>query len=117
YFKDIDTKYIRANKAIAHFFNTDVNNVIGKADVDFLHKKASDKTHKQDLKVLNKGKVLIDEVEKLQGLDGNPVWISTNKVPIRDENAKIIGLVGVSRDVTLIELTKQHFEMAKIKAE
>lgn len=117
YFKDIDTKYIRANKAIARFFNTDVNHVIGKSDVDFLSKQASEKTHKQDIDVLKKGKILINEVEKLQGVDGKPVWISTNKVPISDENGKIIGLVGVSRDVTMLELTKQHFEMAKIKAE
>jgi two-component system, sensor histidine kinase and response regulator len=117
YFKDINTKYIRANKAIANFFKTDVNNLIGKADVDFLSKAAAKKTHKQDLFVLNKEKVLINEVEKLQDLDGNTVWISTTKVPIKDENSQVIGLVGVSRDVTMLELTKQHFEMAKIKAE
>lgn len=117
YFKDIDTKYIRANKAIAQFFNTDVNNLIGKCDVDFLPKAAAEKTHKQDLNVLNKGKVLINEVEKLPGLDGKNIWISTSKVPVRDENGKIIGMVGVSRDVTMVEVTKQNFEMAKIKAE
>lgn len=117
YFKDVDSKYIRANKAIASFFKTDVNSIIDKTDVDFLSKSAAEKTHKQDLFVINKGKVLINEVEKLQDLDGNTVWISTTKVPIKDENSQVIGLVGVSRDVTMLELTKQHFEMAKIRAE
>ncbi len=117
YFKDVNSKYIRANKAMASFFKTDVKNIIGKTDVDFLSKTAADITYKQDVFVINKGKVLINEVEKLQDLDGNTIWISTTKVPIKDENSQIIGLVGVSRDVTMLELTKQHFEIAKIKAE
>lgn len=117
YFKDVNKKYIRANKAIAHFFKTDVNNVIGKSDEDFLPKLSAEIIHNQDYDVLIKGKTLINDVQKLQGVDGKSIWLSTNKVPIRDENSKIVGLVGVCRDVTMLEATKQHLEMAKIKAE
>ena len=116
YFKDVNKKYIRANKAIANFFNTDVNNIIGKSDEDFLPKASAEIIHNQDQDVL-KGKTLINDVQKLQGIDGKSIWLSTNKVPIRDENSKIVGLVGVCRDVTMLEATKQHLEMAKIKAE
>src|SRR5690606_40315081 len=50
--------------------------------------------------------------------DFHVTGVQTCALPIfRDENGKIIGMVGVSRDVTMVEVTKQNFEMAKIKAE
>ncbi|WP_100615373.1 PAS domain-containing hybrid sensor histidine kinase/response regulator [Confluentibacter citreus] len=117
FFKDINSKYIRANKAIANFFKIDIEDLIGKSDADFLSKDASNKHRKQDEIVLEKGLEIINEVEKLQDLDGNTIWLSVTKVPIRDKSSKIIGLAGISRDATMQELTKQRYAIAKEKAE
>ena len=32
--------------------------------------------------------------------DGNPVWVLSTKVPLRDGNGKVVGLVGIGRDIT-----------------
>ncbi|PKQ45459.1 PAS domain-containing protein [Confluentibacter flavum] len=117
YFKDMDSKYIRANKAIANFFKIDIDDLIGKSDADFLSKDAAHRYEKQDEAVLEKGVEIINKVEKLQDLDGNTIWLSVTKVPIRDKSSKIIGLVGVSRDATMQELTKKRYAVAKEKAE
>tara|TARA_R110002050_G_scaffold24083_3_gene64278 strand:+ start:36032 stop:39154 length:3123 start_codon:yes stop_codon:yes gene_type:complete len=117
YFKDKNSKYIRANKAIADFYKADVNEIIGKSDLDYLPKKIAEKLHKQDLEIFENDVKVINKVEKLKNLDGKTIWLSTTKVPIKDDSSKIIGLVGISRDVTIVELTKKHFEMAKVKAE
>lgn len=117
YFKDKNSKYIRANKAIGDFYKTDLNDIIGKSDLDYLPKKIAEKLHKQDLEIFENDAEVINKVEKLKNLDGKTIWLSTTKVPIKDEYSKIIGLVGTSRDVTIVELTKKHFEMAKEKAE
>ncbi|MGE5943547.1 MAG: response regulator, partial [Flavobacteriales bacterium] len=117
YFKDKTSKYVRANKAIAKFFKIDIENLIGKSDADFLSKEDAARFKRQDKAVLGKGFEMINKVEKLQDLDGKTIWLSVTKVPIRDNNSKIIGLVGISRDVTIEELTKQQYTVAKEKAE
>ncbi|MFI1771463.1 PAS domain-containing protein [Thalassobellus citreus] len=117
YFKDKDLKYIRVNKSISEYYNADVNDIIGKTDLDFFPKKTAEKFHKQGKEVLENDIKIIDKVQKLKKSEGKSVWISTTKVPIKDEFSNIIGLVGVSRDVTLIESTKRDYELARAKAE
>ncbi|AXP82076.1 Signal transduction histidine-protein kinase BarA [Mariniflexile rhizosphaerae] len=117
YFKDKNSKFIRANKAVASFLKTDVNEMIGKTDLDYLSKETAEEIYKQDSSVFKNDVEIINQVEKLENLDGKTIWVSTTKIPISDEHSKVIGLVGVSRDVTILELTKQQFEMAKVKAE
>ncbi|MBU3822943.1 PAS domain-containing protein [Flavobacteriaceae bacterium XHP0103] len=117
YFKDINSKYIRVNRAIATFFKTSVEDMIGTSDSDYLNKETANKIHKQDLAILQEGKELVNRIESIQDLEGNTIWLSTTKVPVMDENSKIVGLVGISRDVTLQEQTKRRYAAAKIKAE
>lgn len=117
YFKDVDSKYIRANKAIARFLNTSVEDMIGNSDSDYLDKESANKIHKQDIAVLQEGKEIVNKVETIQDLDGNTIWLSNTKVPVMDDNSKIVGLVGISRDVTMQEQTKRRYAAAKLKAE
>ncbi|WP_111307300.1 PAS domain-containing hybrid sensor histidine kinase/response regulator [Confluentibacter sediminis] len=114
FFKDTDAKYTRVNKAFADFFKVDVNSIIGKYDSDLIIKNKAKKYYQQDLQVLKNGKELINKVEKLTN---EKTWVSITKVPIKDENSNIVGLVGISRDVTMQELVKQRYASAKIKAE
>src|SRR5690606_5030961 len=116
YFKDINSKYTRANKALSNFFKVDIEHIIGKSDADFLSEEDSNRYREQDMAVLEKGLEIINKVEKLKDLNENTIWHSITKVPIRDKTSKIIGLVGVSRDVTMQELTKQRHAKAKEKA-
>src|SRR5690606_15677055 len=117
YFKDINSKYTRANKALSNFFKVDIEHIIGKSDAHFLSEEDSMRYEKQDKAVLEKGLEIINKVEKLKDLNGNAIWHSITKVPIRNKASKIIGLVGVSRDVSMQELTKQRYAIAKEKAE
>ncbi len=117
YFKDTNLKYIRVNKSIADVYKTDINEIIGKSDLDFFPKKIADKFHKQETEVIQNDVKIIDEVQKLKNSEGKTIWISSTKVPIKDEFSKIIGLAGISHDVTLVQQTKQYLEKAKAKAE
>ncbi|MBX3744842.1 MAG: AraC family transcriptional regulator [Verrucomicrobiae bacterium] len=53
----------------------------------------------QDAQVLRTGKPLIDHLEQQWYLPRKPVWCLTTKLPLRDTAGKVIGLVGISRDV------------------
>jgi len=46
------------------------------------------------------GKPMLDIDEFIVDADGRQKWLSTSKVPLRDENDRIIGIVGICRDVT-----------------
>jgi PAS domain S-box-containing protein len=53
----------------------------------------------QDAQVLRTGKPVINHLERQWYLPRKPVWCLTTKLPLRDEAGKVIGLVGISRDV------------------
>ena len=53
----------------------------------------------QDAHVLRTGKPLIDHLEQQWYLPRKPVWCLTTKLPLRDAAGKVIGLIGISRDV------------------
>src|SRR5512139_802442 len=53
----------------------------------------------QDAQVLRTGKPLIDHLEQQWYLPRKPVWCLTTKLPLRDAAGKVVGLIGISRDV------------------
>jgi len=101
YFKDINSRFLRINKAKA--IEIGLNNphdAIGKSDFDFYeNEKATNKLKDEEL-IFSSGTNLISKEEKITHTNGKDVWISTTKSPIKDDKGKIIGLVGISRDIT-----------------
>jgi AraC-like DNA-binding protein len=53
----------------------------------------------QDAEVLRTGTPLLDHLEQQWYLPRWPVWCVTTKLPIRDTAGKVVGLIGISRDV------------------
>ena len=70
--------------------NTTSDKMIGKTDFDFFPKKEADKCFKDDKKVMETGKPIINEMEKLTDGSGVERWVSVTKIPRFDKNDKII---------------------------
>ncbi len=118
YFKDIESRYIRINEALCKSFGAkEQKEVIGKTDYHFFAKDIANESRFNEKKIYATGVPLINRVDKEKLQDGSDIWLSTTKVPIKNEEGEIIGLVGISRDVTSQELAKQRFQHAKEKAE
>ncbi|MEM0492965.1 MAG: PAS domain-containing protein [Candidatus Thermoplasmatota archaeon] len=100
YFKDEQNKFILVNKAKAEHWHTTPEQMIGKTDYDFLPKEEAEKTYNDDNHILQTGEPIIDKIEKITGADGTERWVSVTKIPRRDKEGKIIGTMGISRDVT-----------------
>ena len=99
YFKDDQNRFILVNKAKADHWNVKVDDMIGKTDFDFLPHDQGQKAFDDDNKILQ-GEQIIDKIEKITGLDGLERWFSVIKVPRYDKDGKIIGTLGISRNVT-----------------
>ena len=67
---------------------------------DFFPAELAAQYHADDLQSINFGVPLVNDVEPSVDVAGNPLWVLRTKVPLRDNNGDVIGLVGVARDVT-----------------
>lgn len=100
YFKDLDSKFIRNNKAhLLSFGFTDPEQVAGKSDFDFFEEKAARQAFNDEQQIIKSGEPILKE-EKLTRKDGTVAWFSAMKLPLRDSSENIIGTFGISRDIT-----------------
>ena len=100
YFKDSESRIIRITKAQANVFGlSDPDKAIGKSDFDFFTEEHAEQAYKDEQAVMATGKALITE-EKETWPDRPFTWVSTTKVPLRDEKGNIVGTFGISRDIT-----------------
>ena len=100
YFKDLNSKFIRTNKSHAISFGlSDPKHVIGKSDFDFFTEKAANQAFEDEQAIIKTGQSILKE-EKLTRKDCSDVWFSAMKMPLRDNDGKIIGTFGISRDIT-----------------
>jgi len=100
YFKDDQNRFVLVNKATADQWNVNAESMIGKTDFDFLPHEKAQKAFDDDNKILQTGEPIVDNIEKVTGSDGLEQWFSITKVPIYYNENKIIGTIGISRNVT-----------------
>jgi PAS domain S-box-containing protein len=101
YFKDIKSRFIRINRAKAYEIGlSNPHDAIGKSDIDYYDKERANIKLKDEELILNTGAPLISKEEKLITKSGKERWISTTKSPVKDEKNNIVGLVGISRDIS-----------------
>lgn len=96
--KDQDGKYLLFNQAAAEFVGKSVEEVLGQDDTALFKPESARKVMEQDRLVMRTGAPLTQEAELTVGTLTR-TYLST-KAPYRDANGSIIGVVGVSRDIT-----------------
>ncbi len=100
YFKDRKGRLILVNRAHAKGLGVTPQQVIGKTDFDIFSRERACKMLEDDMRVIKTGKPIIDKVERATRADGIDNYVSTTKVPRYDEKGNIIGLIGITRDIT-----------------
>jgi two-component system, sensor histidine kinase and response regulator len=100
YFKDEQNKFVLVNKAKAAHSNTQPDVMVGKTDFQFLGPEEAKHVFEDDNKILQTGEPLINQIEKLTSTTGAERWVMVTKIPWHSTEGKIIGTMGISRDVT-----------------
>ncbi len=116
YFKDAESRFIRINKAKAYSHGlTDPAEAVGKTDFDFFAEKHARQAYLDEQKIIRSGQPLVGIEEKLTWPDSRETWVSTTKVPLRDGEGRIVGVVGISRDIN--EHKRAEEEIRKLNEE
>jgi sigma-B regulation protein RsbU (phosphoserine phosphatase) len=107
--KDLNGRYIFDNSSHCRFLGaTKTSEVVGKTVFDFLPHDIAAKFYAEDLHVLQSGEALVRSADESVDSDGNRVWMSVTKMPLRDDEGKLLGLVSASHDITARKNTEEQ---------
>ncbi len=123
YAKDLQSRFILANRAVARLMGKrGPDELIGKTDFDFYPPEMAAEFLAVEREIFQTGEPVIAIEQFTPNLHtGEPEWTQTTKVPLRDFEGDVIGLVGIARDVTQRkqrdeECRRQREELAETNA-
>jgi two-component system cell cycle sensor histidine kinase/response regulator CckA len=99
FFKDINGVYRGGNLPFAELVGLSRDEIAGTTDYDFFEKEIADAFRDQDRHMLDSGKARQNE-EWVTYPDGRQILLDTLKTPHWDSDGTLIGLIGISRDIT-----------------
>jgi PAS domain S-box-containing protein len=110
YFKDLESKFLKNSKSLARAFGIKKQKeMIGKSDFDYFNEEHARPAYEGEQEIIRTGKPIIDLVEKEVKKNGAVSWVMTTKMPLYDQNGKIVGTFGISKDIT--QSKKMEMEM------
>jgi PAS domain S-box-containing protein len=111
YFKDIDSRIRFCSQALARFTgHRSWRDLIGKHDRDIFPPETAKLYEEEERQVFEKGKSLLDRIDPYRHNDGKEGWVSTNKWPLIDDQGRVVGLFGISTDITARRRTEAELE-------
>ena len=117
YWKDRDGVYLGCNDRQARSlgFNS-ADNVIGKTDQELPWAVGvAENFRKNDIHVMETGVAQV--LEELSYMDGKQVIVLSQKIPLKNKNGKIVGILGISFDITERKKMEEDLRHAKEAAE
>ncbi len=101
YFKDLASRFIWISRETIERFSThDPADVLGKTDFDFFREEHAREAFDNEQEIIRTGQPIVNKEEHEVWADGRETWVTTTKMPLRDEGGRIIGTFGLSRDIT-----------------
>jgi PAS domain S-box-containing protein len=96
--KDLSGRYLMVNRAVEHRAGRKPEEFIGRSDADFFSEADVAKIMERDRRVVELGETSTSEIMIEVGGELRPTL--TTKTPYRDSTGKVVGIVGISRDIT-----------------
>ncbi len=98
--KDVNGVYLSCNSAFERFFGASETAIVGKTDYDFVDKELADFFRQKDQDAIVAGGMSINEEWVTMADSGEHVLLETRKVPVYGAEGRVVGVLGVGRDIT-----------------
>lgn len=117
YWLDTHNVYLGCNNLQAHSFGlSSPDDIVGKTNYDFLPKKTADMVNGNNDRVMKTGVPYVGEEKATLPNRSTAVYIS-HKVPLYDETGKLLGMLGISFDITDYKKEEKRLKVEKTQAE
>ena len=110
--KDQEGIYLSCNKRFEQFFGASEAEIVGKTDFDFVDHELAEFFRANDRAALAADSPRNNEEWVSFANDGHREWLLTTKAPMRDSAGKLVGVLGIGRNMTEIRELQERFEAA-----
>jgi PAS domain S-box-containing protein len=118
YVKDTQSRFMLANRAIRTYMTGSPDGtLLGHDDFSFYPEELARGFRNDEQTVIHTGEQLVSRAERVQNREGRDLWLLTTKVPLPGEDGRIVGIIGIGRDVTALKQTESELIKARIQAE
>ena len=122
FIKDREGRFLLANQVVAQWMGETPSSLRGKRDVEFFPAEMAAQFRKDEESVMASGMPVINREEQVRTHDGRELTVLTTKLPYRNPAGEIIGIIGMSRNITLrksfdVEMKLAQSEIMALRAE
>ena len=115
--KDRQGVYLACNHRFERYLGADEDEIVGKTDYDFMDEQRADAYSEQDQKAMSTGERCINEEQVCFAEDRHIEQLETIKVPMFQPDGKLLGVLGVGRDITQRKLNDEFMRLQTHRAE
>jgi len=110
YFKDLQSRFVAVSKSKADKDGKQPSDFVGKSDFDFFAPEFAQRAFAEEQAIIVSGEPVLEQLQKTIRHDGSVIWVVASKLPWRDQDGKVIGTFGMSRNVTKTVETQKALE-------
>ena len=114
YFKDADSRFRFCSQTLASITGHDGwRDMIGKHDREVFPEDLAQIFQEEEVPIFLNGTALLNKTNPYCDAQGERGWVSTNKWPVFDAAGKVVGLFGISRDITEMMRVQESLRLAR----
>ena len=113
YFKNRDGEFIAVSRSKADRHGLAPEDMVGKTDRDFFSEEHAARAAAEQAEVMSTGEPIVRKRERTLWRDGRESWAEATKLPLRDMDGSVIGIIGITDDITQNERLKTDLDQTQ----